>query len=286
MFDSWLFLTLLVTLSIGIVAFINKVFAEKKYNIPFSAFILYAILFIFSLISWYIFGFSSLKEIGYLHVLLSVFWWAQIFLYSLIMMNALKHLPTSTFFITVRLASSFLLLIIWIFLFWDVISLKEWWWFVLWIIAMSLLFEGEKGKDHNIKLGIILLFLWITALVFWHTSTKILSLQAVHFPTILLITFAAAFFTSLAWAYPHIHKNIQYTREIFQINFIQAIFYFTYFYVLFYVYQSGNLWISYKIQSYSPFIPIVLSAIVYKEKLSLQKKIAIVFTLTSLYFFT
>lgn len=51
------------------------------------------------------------------------------------------------------------------------------------------------------------------------------------------------------------------------------------------VYRNGSLVISYKIQSYSPFIPIILSAFIYKEKISTKKKIALILVAVSLWFF-
>ena len=74
-------------------------------------------------------------------------------------------------------------------------------------------------------------------------------------------------------------------KEISKINFLQAIFYFIYIYLLYYVYKSGDLGISYKIQSYSPFIPIILAAIIYKENISNKKMLWIFITAISLYFF-
>ena len=49
--EYWLILSLIVTLSIGIVSFTNKVFAEKKYSPEFSALVLYALMFVFSVVA-------------------------------------------------------------------------------------------------------------------------------------------------------------------------------------------------------------------------------------------
>lgn len=66
---------------------------------------------------------------------------------------------------------------------------------------------------------------------------------------------------------------------------VQASLYFFYFVMLMNVYRNGDLGISYKIQSYSPFIPIILSAFIYKEKISKKKKIALILVAISLWFF-
>ena len=284
--DYWFLLTILITLSIGIVAFINKIFAEKKYNVQLTALILYAMMFFISLCVGLLLWFSSLSELGILNTFLCILWWVQFYVYSLIMMNALKYLPTSTYFITVRLSSSFLLLWVWILFFWDDISLKELLGFVLWIVAMCLLFEKQNSPKKDLKTWLLFILLWIFTLAFGHSITKILSFEIEHVPLLLSIAFASAFFPALIVGYTHIRTNLYQLRDICRINIIQTGFYFFYFYALFYVYNLGDLGISYKIQSYSPFIPIILAAIIYREKISLKQWIWIVITSLSLYFFT
>lgn len=282
----WLAITIIVTLSIGIVAFINKIFAERKYDVKFSTLMLFVIMFFFSLISWVFIWFSSFTELGTKNILLCLIWWGQIYSYSFIMMSALKYLPTSTYFITARLSSSFLLLWVGILLFGDQISLKEAIGFLFWVWAMSLLFENEWSKHEKYKTWIIFLLMWIISLVLGHSITKILSFELNYIPIILSFTFFSASLIAFIFWYKNIKPNIKYFKEIWKVNLMQSIFYFIYFYALFYVYNLWDLGISYKIQSYSPFIPIILAAIVYKEKISLKKSIAIGLTILSLYFFT
>jgi drug/metabolite transporter (DMT)-like permease len=128
--------------------------------------------------------------------------------------------------------------------------------------------------------------LWIIFLVFWHVVTKLLSLELTHVPTLLTIAFSSAFITALVFWYKSIWENLKDFKSIFTINIFQSFFFFIYFYFLFQVYNLWDLWISYKIQSYSPFIPIILASIIYKEKISLQKSLWITLTVLSLYFFT
>lgn len=286
MLDNWIILTLIVTISIGIVAFINKIFAQRKYNVPFSTLVLYTFMLCISIVLWYIQWFVPFSEIGNKNIVLCVFWWIQFYWYSFVMMNALRYLPTSTYFITVRLSSSFILLVTGILFFGDIISHKEILWFFCWVIAMLFLFENQVHENLNIKKWIIFLSLWITFLVFWHVVTKLLSLELTQVPTLLVVAFSSAFVTALVFWYKSIWENIKDLKPIFIINIFQSFFFFVYFYFLFQVYNLWDLWISYKIQSYSPFIPIILAAIIYKEKISLQKSIWIMLTILSLYFFT
>jgi drug/metabolite transporter (DMT)-like permease len=284
--EYWLILTLIVTISIGIVAFINKIFAQKKYNVAFSTLVLYVIMLCISLVLGFIQWFVPLSEIGNKNIALCVFWWMQFYGYSFVMMNALRYLPTSTYFISVRLSSSFILLWLGILFFGDIISSKEILWFICWVLAMLLLFEKQIHNNLNIKRGMVFLVLWIIFLVFWHVVTKLLSLELTHVPTLLVIAFTSAFLTAFVFWYKSIRKNKKDFKGIFIINMFQSFFFFVYFYFLFQVYNLWDLGISYKIQSYSPFIPIILAAVIYKEKISLQQWIGIGLTALSLYFFT
>jgi len=282
----WFILTLLVTVSVGIVAFINKIFAEKWYNPQFSALVLYTILFFFSLTLGYIVWFVWIDEIGIKYIFICIAWGIQFYAYSVIMMKALRYLPTSTYFITVRLTSSFILLFIGILFFQDSVSLYQIIWFFLWVLAMSFLFEKDNSKRTDYKKWSIFLLLWIIFLVFGHTATKLLSIDFAYIPTFLSIAFASAIVTGIIFGFSHIKNNISDIRWIFTLNIYQSVFYFTYFYFLFYVYQIWDLGISYKIQSYSPFIPIILAAIIYRDKITKYKAIWICLSAVSLYFFT
>ena len=281
--SSWFILSILVTVSVWIVAFINKIFAKRKYDQRFSAIILYGIMFLFSII--YLLIFNEIEFIEIKSIILAIIRWVSICLYSLILMTVLRYLPTSTYFIVGRLSSSFVLLIIWILFFGDIISNQEILWLLIWIIAMILLFEKEKKEHLNYKKGIFFLLLWIFTLILGHTIAKVFSLEIKTVPTILAITFFSSFVSSIIIWYNTIKKNKHHFKIIFSINLIQSILYFLYFIVLFYVYRFWDLWISYKIQSYSTFIPIILSAIIYKEKITKKRFIAMLLTIASLRFF-
>ncbi len=280
--SHWFILTILVTIAVGIVAFINKIFASRKYDQRFSTIILYGIMSFFALAYLSLLG---IEQVSNRNIILSIVWGAQIYSYSLIMMTVLRYLPTSTYFISARLTSSFMLLAIGIIFFNDIISNSEMAGLLLGVFAMVLLFDKEKKKNVNYKKGVLFLLLGILGLVLGHTITKILSFNIETVPTILAITFLSSFFFSLLIGYRTIKENKHNFRPIFSINLVQSVLYFFYFVVLFYVYKMGDLGISYKIQSYSPFIPIILSAIIYKEKITKKKMIAMVLTIASLWFF-
>jgi len=280
--QNWFVSTLLTTLFIGLVAFVNKIFAERKYNQYLAVLVLYGILTIISgfyilIIGWDVLNFSG--------IVWSILFGIEMSLYSLVMLQALKYLPTSTYFVNVRLLSSFTLLFIGIVFFKDIISISEWIGFVLGVIAIVLLFEKDKKSNKNYKKGVLLLLVGAGLLIFGHTVVKVLSSQVSIIPTVLFISFFSAFLFSSIIGYKTIARNKKDLPGVIGINLIQAVLFFLYFLLLFRIYNIGDLGISYKIQSYSPFIPIILSAIVYKEKISTKKKIALILVAISLWFF-
>ena len=82
-----------------------------------------------------------------------------------------------------------------------------------------------------------------------------------------------------------IHFQIKAFSKIVYLNIIHALLFFFYIYFLFNTYNLADLGIAYKIQAYSIFIPIFLSIVVYKEKVTFKKILAFVLTLVSLWFF-
>ncbi len=280
--QNWFVSTLLTTLFIGLVAFVNKIFAERKYNQYLAVLVLYGIL---TIISGFYILITSWDILSSRDVVWSILFGIEISLYSLIMLQALKYLPASTYFVNVRLLSSFTLLFIGIVFFKDVISISEWIGFVLGVIAIVLLFEKDEKSSKNYKKGVLLLLVGVWLLIFGHTVVKVFSSQANIIPIVLFISFLSAFLFSLIIGYKTIAKNKKDLPGIVGINFIQAVLFFLYFLLLFRIYNMGDLGISYKIQSYSPFIPIILSAIIYKEKISTKKKIALILVAISLWFF-
>lgn len=94
----WFLSAILTSVSLGLVTFVNKVFAERKYDQKLSALILFCLMFIFSLIYLCFFEIKYLNKVEFL--LVSI-WGALVCLYSIIMMTALRYLPTSTYFVNV-----------------------------------------------------------------------------------------------------------------------------------------------------------------------------------------
>jgi drug/metabolite transporter (DMT)-like permease len=280
--QNWLISAVLCSVALGIVAFVNKIFAERRYNQQFSAVVLFGEVVVLSLIYVAFFEFRVLTSTEFI---LTILWGVAVAAYSVIMMTALRYLPTSTYFVNVRLISSLVLLLIGMFIFHDKLSAYEAIGFMIGVIAMTLLFEKEDKSNFNYIKGTQALLLGAGSLIITNTITKMLSVEVSKVPTILMLLSISAFVTSLVIGAGKIKDCKKDFWPIFKINIIQAVAYFFFFVMLMNVYRMGDLGISYKILSYSPFIPIVLAAMVYKEKISFKKKIALVLVAVSLWFF-
>ena len=148
----WLLNTLLVTLAIGLVAFINKVFAERHFDQRFVAIVLFGLLCLITLGSLLL---LESKALSLLETMLALAFGAQMYSYTLIMIATLRYLPTATFFISVRLISSFALLIIGVWYFKDVLDTYDILGFILGAGALALLFEPEEKVGSNYQKGIV-----------------------------------------------------------------------------------------------------------------------------------
>ena len=100
MISNWFISSISITIAVWIVAFINKIFAERKYDQKFSAMILYGLMFIISLL--YLFIFSEIKLIDTKTIILAIILGVEVYCYSLVMMTVLRYLPTSIYFISIR----------------------------------------------------------------------------------------------------------------------------------------------------------------------------------------
>lgn len=80
-------------------------------------------------------------------------------------------------FVNVRLVSSFILLLIGIIFFGDILSRSEMIGFVLGVVAMIFLFENRDKKEFIYKKGIIFLFLGSLVLIFTNAIAKLSSIE-------------------------------------------------------------------------------------------------------------
>lgn len=279
---SWFVWALLTTLSIGLVGFINKIIVEKKYNQGLSAISFYgaqSIIYLLLLI------FLANYQVSVTVITFGILWGLLDYFYIRARFISLEGISSSLFFINARLFSSLALLLLGILFFGDIISTKEYIGFFLGFVVFALLFEKEKIKNENYKKGILFLGIGIVLIIIIHFGIKYIT---TILNNIFLLFFSYAL-TGLIIALMinrrNLKKEIKNKAGTIYWNVAHALLFFFYIYFLFRTYNLADLGIAYKIQSYSLFIPIILSIIVYNEKINTKKIIAFILTIISLWFF-
>ena len=205
------------------------------------------------------------------------------------MLAALKYLDTSFAFISTRLTSSFLILFIWVYILWDHLSFFNLSWFFLWIIALFLLSGFSLKQKHNINLkwvlGVLLALVWMVSS---HSYFKYV-VNDIDINTFVFLKFLFSFvFLIIYMLFRKKFKTFNKieVKKIIPYSLISCFLFITYsLYILPQIYILWTLSLSYKILSYSLFIPIILSLIIYKEEISKRKIFALFLTVISVSLF-
>ena len=269
--------------------FLQKV--EVENNLNRDSFIFYAHMWMlvfalfFSLFPWANISFS-LDVILFTSFISLIY--VTVFKLRLI---ALKHLDTSTYFINFRIISSIVLLFAGQLFFSEHINFKEYLGVFLWFIIFILLLPHSKTHIHkeNIKK-------WFIYLVLWALWISLLWLIQKRFTQVSIELLSFLFFSWIFWGILSlIFRDKKYSvKQVLHIEKRKDKFFLIWVWVVFSVscwfnLQSvANWWdvaIVYKIVSYSIFIPIILSIIFYKEKITLKKFLAFVLTIVSIWLF-
>lgn len=287
--ETWMIYALAWSVTIGIYWFLQKIEAES--NINRNSFIFY----------------SHVWMIIYPLIYLLIIWWKihfnmQIFLYALLLntiyviimkfrLKSLKYIDSSSYFINYRIFSSILLLIFGQIFFWEIISIKEYIWIFLWFIIFYLLLEKKykKESDNNVYKGFIYLaigIVWVSLI--WIIQKKFILLD---------LDFSSyIFFSWITWSIVTLWMSWK-DKIIKDILSIKKKKDYVFLFVCATIFPLGmfcNLqavdgwWdvaIVYKIISYSLFIPIILSIIFYKEKITIKKLLAFILTIASIWLF-
>ncbi len=287
--ENWFILSLIVTLIAGITAFINKIIVEEEYDRNISILTFFITIFC---ISVWILMLSDTEQISLLILWYGLLWGIADYIFMKCRFIALSGISSSLFFVNYRLFSSAILLLVWILIFWDQITAWEYIGFFVWFLVFWLLFEAEKVKNLDYKKGMIFLLICIVMIVFLQSWFKFIGKEVhnminfwFHF-SILLIPYSITWFIL---TYIKNHRKIDFSGKNIKkniiINICHGILWMSYILYLMKAYFLADLWIVYKIHSYSLFIPIFLSMIFYHEKLTYKKIIAFILTMISLWFF-
>jgi drug/metabolite transporter (DMT)-like permease len=280
---------LLATTLVGILSFISKIIAEKNFETNLITIYLYFIVFILSIIFFLINGNFSFENINILNLGLILLISLGFVFFTKIKFIALKNLSPSIFFVNLRIFTSIFILFISNILFNETLTKNQEIGFIIGILIFFLLFDkkDKPRKNSNLKLGLVILF--ISILIFSYTNPlgKLVILK-IEIYTFLIIYSFFSFILSLLLFFKSSKNKIFKFKENSQIikySILMGLpFYFSYVFLL-KTFTLIPLIIAYKIFSFEIFIPIILSFIFYKEKITYRKIIALILTGVSFWFF-
>lgn len=282
----WIFYSLSWLLALGLSDFIKKLVINKWLNKEVFLFMWFAFFTAILAVNFLINSDSIITK----HEIRSGFIIGFFdFLAPLWIITALKYLDASFSFVSIRLISSILIFIIWTQILWDNLSFLNISGFVFWIFAIYLL----SGYKISQKLGLnkkwfLAIIIAIIGSVWGHSYLKY-TIDDVNVDNLMFLRIGVGFLFLTLYIILR-RKNIHFTKKQLKIatpyvlvNSILFSFYFLYFLPNIYLLWPLSLW--YKILSYSLIVPIILSIIIYNEKVTKRQLIAFVLTLLSLALF-
>lgn len=287
--ELWLIYAIIATLIIWGNNFLLKVFSAN--NTP-SHIVLICQAIVF-MIAWFIH--AQIKDIwmniGYLIFICASVITIFHFLNYKIRIRVLKYLSSSEYFISARLINTTLLTLLWLSIFSENISWLQLFWLTLGSIAVLLLFEEDKKFQHsrNWKTAIFLLIISVLYSAIIQIVAKYIAINASEsIPTVLFYEGFVLFIVSLLSLYQDKDSTSQIKNMEWKMYFAAIFSWFCYYFSTIAnlaAFEYGwSLSIVSKIIAYSLFIPIILSAIFYREKITYKKWIAFLLTIISIYY--
>lgn len=284
--NYWIIYSLLGLIVLWLWDFIKKVIIQKWWSkevFLFTCFIFYLLfLWINFLLNWTLnFTSEDIKSAIIIWILdsASPIW----------VLTCFKYLNVSFALVFIRIISSIAVLIIWIFILWDNLSLLNIIWFIIWIVAIFLLswFKLWQQKKFPLK-WIIALIITTLSIIFSHSYFKYV-VSWINVDNFMILKFSVSFLFIML--YILLRKktkdfSISQFKLVTPLALVSGIIFTIHFlYLLPNIYLNWTLSLGYKILSYSLIVPIILSIIFYKDKITKTNSIAFILTIISLALF-
>lgn len=284
---NWLVFAVLSASGVGLFSFVNKISVEREHSERLTLVFLYINQIIFSFIAVLLFSKFSFNGRTFLIAVASGSLLVLVFKSRFI---ALKYLDTSVYFTNFRIFSSTMLLFIGVLFFGDDLSVKEITGFILGVIIFLLLIERSRMDNQKYKKALRALLVGIAGITLFGVIMKVVSIGDVDIYNFIFYQSLVAFFFTLFLFRESIFRSTTYqeenSAEIFKFSIFQAFIQVINPLLFLHALSLGaDLGIGYKVLSYSILIPIILSIIIYKEKVNKRKIVAFILAIISLWFF-
>jgi drug/metabolite transporter (DMT)-like permease len=278
---------LLATTFKGLMSFIGKSIAEKKFNSELITIYFYIFSLLISSIVFIIKGNYSFQNFTF-SIFLLIFISSIFLVFSIkISLKSLNELSSSVFFVNTRLISSIFLLIFSFYIFGELLTTKQFIGFFIGFFIFILLYDKKDKikKNSNLKKGFIYLGLFIMIVIFTNLVSKYLGEKVDIISIVLMYNIFSILISSFVFRKSLKKLKSNKNKNLIKYSFIFALSNYLSFLAILKALTLIPLIIAYKIFSFEIFIPIILSFIFYKEKITYRKIIALVLTGVSFWFF-
>lgn len=279
----WIFYALWGLVLLWIWDFIKKIVISKWWDKDLFLFICFVLYVFFMWINFALlwnYNFTDIEIKG------SLFIWLLDTITPLWVMAAFKYLEISFALVFIRIISSIWLLFVWMTLMWDNLSSANLIWFFMWVIAIFLLSGFKFWSNTKISNKWIIAAVWSSiAIILSHTYFKWI-VADINVDNFMFLKFTISFLFLILYMIIRNKFEIVSKEQVIKVMPLAVLtvimFLFQFLYFLPNMYLTWPLSLSYKILSYSLIVPIILSIIFYKDKITKRKVVAFVLTLISL----
>jgi drug/metabolite transporter (DMT)-like permease len=282
--NNWYVLSIVAVFLMGSQRFLYKVSAERKCNSAWTTFSFMATVTFLSSAFFFILQ-QPVGNLGYLIMIASVNSGSFV-IGTLTHMEALKHLTPSTVYPIIRL-NAVVVIVFSILFFHDQLSLYQG---IGIVLAMAVIYiltsqvEDQKPSHGNTRRGLILVFVSLLSGSIASISSKF---AAMH--TNKMGFMAVSYFIGTLFSFA-LRKNLETAgtstkhKDALVIGIIMGIINFAGFYAFLKALSVGPLSIIVSITGMHFVIAVVLSALIYKERLTPSKLLGISLTIVSVIF--
>ena len=284
----WFIFALVAALFSGLNNFFKKVSAENKGDSRVVAFYFNLFSTLFAFMAMLFFAHSSDFNLNKtFFIIISAVALANV-INIVFKVRGLKFLASSTMFISLRFFMVTALFLVEIFIFHSSFAFKDIIGIIIGFIALFFLIESDSNKKQDFKKGFLAVGACVVAVTVISTLKKSVALdnynQFVYYFFVFLFSFLMSSLINFKIIknksiFSNTNGAIFYPALQALMNFIGQVFGF-----LALVY-GANLAIYAKVSSTSLFVPIILSAIFYKEKITGKRIIAFILAMISLMLF-
>jgi drug/metabolite transporter (DMT)-like permease len=281
---SWYFLSIVALILMGTQRFLYKVSAER--NCP-TAWTTFSFMATVTLISAIFFLLFREPVLDHKMLWLTAFWNSVAFVLGTVThMEALKHIPTSIAYPVIRL-NMVLVILFSIFYFGDRLAPSQVAGIVIALAVIVLLTRDagrEKGAFGHVKKGLILVFFSVVFGALASISSKFAALYANKLGFMALSYCMGTFFAFGLAQRMKTSEGTKRLKEAMVIGVVMGFINFAGFYAFLGALATGPLSLVVTVTGMHFAVAVLLSVVVYKERITFTRALAIALTMVSVFF--